>query len=163
MDKEFYAEILPDEKKGELLLGLDENPRIRYVYLGDPVDSKIVSCINIGGGLLLIGLNNQKRINSLELNIARGYWQDLPDAQFRRPDPTLSGIVEFTNMNPIPVRTKCFDDLPLHIYTNQKLSGIKIEIGTFERASSAWLAISDNCLVELLDNYLVGFWIDFVE
>jgi len=162
MNKEFLVKVSRTVTSSDFEIRIDENPRIRYVYLGDPIDSKIVNCLNVNGGELLVGLNSQRRINSIEMNIPRDYWKNLADSELHRPNHAIRSNIEFVNMGLTSERTKTFD-LPLIIYVNEKLTSMKIEIGPFGRDNSGWLAISNNCLVELKEENLVGFWIDLVD
>ena len=53
-----------------------------------------------------------------------------------------------------------YDEVPLGIYTDQQESAVRIEIGKHKETEPLWVAISDYSFVNILDNQLIGFWIN---
>jgi len=159
MIKELYAEQSGDYEANSLIPFPGRESREQLLLFVNPTDSKIIYSMNVRGGLFLLGLNNLKRITSLELGIYRKNWTIL-NGDLSRPQPTINGCLEFVN---IDSRINEFDELLLRTYTDKSQSAVKIEIGGDDRTNSLWVAISKYCLAELVENYLVGFWIDISD
>jgi hypothetical protein len=138
-----------------LILSVDKNPRGRYLVLSHPTNSKIIYDINFTGGLLLLGLNNDYILNNLELNIYREYWKRL-DAKFLKPQQINKRSVKFLNINASHYEF----DIPLSVYTDNTQSAVFVEIETYAESDSHWVAISENCFMRILNNQLIGFWIN---
>lgn len=159
MIKEFYAEQSGEYEANSLIPFPGREIRELLLLFVNPTDSKIIYSINVRGGLFLLGLNNLKRITSLELGIYRKQWIILGDNMLR-PESAVKGCIEFVNLDS---RLNEFDELSLRVYTDKEQSAVKIEIGDHDRTNSSWIAISRCCLAKLVKNYLVGFWIDIAD
>jgi hypothetical protein len=159
MIKELYIRQCSDYEENGLIPFPGRELKEKILLFENPVDSKIIHCVNIRAGLFLIGFNKLKRINSVELGIYRKNWAFVT-GELLRPQPAAKGCIEFVNLNS---RINEFDDLQLNIYTDKIYSAVKIEIGDYDRANSSWIALSKYCVAELIDNHLVGFWIDISD
>jgi hypothetical protein len=140
----------------EMELSLSQDPEIiRYlVLLRDPLNSKITYSININGGELILGLNDDRRINSIELNYPRRSWTLIDDI-YLRSDINNRGCLEFININ---LRHNELE-LPLAVQSDALYSSIKIDLG-IKKMNSFWVALSSQCCVNIIDNCLSGIWID---
>jgi hypothetical protein len=136
-------------------MNFEESIKDGYLYIADPVNSKIAYSINFDGGSLLLGLNQDHALSSLELNISRKWWK-LSDLYSLKPNPTVKGLIEFREVN---TKHNEFDITP-NIYTNDRHSVVFIEINGTEDSLFYWATISDNLSAKISNNYLTGFWID---
>jgi hypothetical protein len=154
MQKELFVETLENPELDSLLLNVDLDPRIRFLSLSHPTNSKIVYYVNFRGGLLILGLNERKILTSLELNIHKDHWIM---TDWRLPkvfSPTIK-LLQFPN---IEVRAN-ENELPVEVYTNETNSFVSIAIDNSEEVNSSWIPISKQCYVGVKDNYLQGFWV----
>lgn len=156
MIKELNVTVSDGFEENRLILSVDKNPRRRYLVLSHPVNSKIIYDINFSGGLLLLGFNKERILNNLEFNIYREHWTSI---DLNAIKPTDSGCLKLLNLNKVHYEF----DVPIKTYTDKMQSAVVIEIGIHTDSDISWVAISDNCFVKILNNSLVGFWIDLSD
>ncbi len=154
MQKELFVKTLKNPEQDSLLLSVDSDPRIRFLLLSHPVNSKIVYYVNFRGGRLILGLNERKILTSLELNIHKDHWMMTDSLLPKMPSPTIK-LLQFPN-----IETRANEnELPVKVFTNETNSFVSITIDNSEEVNLSWIPISKQCFVGVRDDYLQGFWI----
>lgn len=157
--KELQILINSTVESNQLLLSWHPEIEDHLLFLSNPINRRIVHSINFNGGELILGLDNNSELNSLELNRSKRHWRILDDKP-NTPNPIRVGSIEFININS-PLNEL---ELSLIVQTDKSHSFAKIEIGiSNNNSSSFWVAISDQCFAEITDNCLKGFWIELTR
>jgi hypothetical protein len=154
--KELHVKILRRVRSDQLLHSYDPETENHLVFLRTSGNSKIAYSINFNSGELILGLNANRRINSLELNLSKKNWTPV-EGKFLRPNTTVEGSVEFTNINS---RHTELILPPLIVQTDRLFSAVKIDMGINKTSNPIWVHISHQCFLKITDNCLSGFWID---
>jgi len=157
MNEKLSINIYEGSEENLLILSTDKNSKGRFLLLSHPINSKIIYSINLNGGHLLLGLNADHILTSIELNIHREDWKN-SGQNLLKPLPNAVGFLEFPNINERLNEL----DIPLDVYADKTFSVISIQFDEHKEIDASWVAISNNCIAKILNNNLVGFWISLV-
>jgi hypothetical protein len=153
---------------GELIIKLQEatsNGRLYYtpdpeieplvLFIKNSNQRKMAYSINIGGGGMLLNLDNNHILQSAEFIIHRRTWKKVfLDAI---PEPKFFADIEFPNVHAEYTEL----DIPITVTSDSTYNYVRIVLGEVEPLME-YIGLSDRCFLIEHSRYLKGFFIKLI-
>ena len=151
---EIQVRLLEQSENGRLYYRPDHQVHPFVYYLENPKkEKKRAFSINIDSAVI-IDLNKDYLVQSVEFNIHKKIWQSTPDLII--PAISISADIHVTNLK----ETNALVEKQVTSKTNYNQS---ITLFTWMEVNSDgnWIKLSDQCFAYILDSYLGGFLVQF--
>jgi hypothetical protein len=122
------------------------------LFLRNSAKHRTIYNININGGAVIIGADDNKKLINLEIGIPQASW-DL-SLKIDWPTKSISGDIEFSQLHTrhseFMIQTK--------VFSNKNFELVFLHIGT-QPGEIIWVSLSEQCMAGILGDTLVGFLI----
>lgn len=145
-----HIQLREPTDQGRLYYHPDKQVEECLVYLRSPINRRITYSVNISGGLVILGADQNGILKDMELNLWRRNWQegDINVTCLSRVEADL----QFINLP-----TKHYElELPVNITRDKSCSKILVSFGKTKNLSKA-IILSENCEALVYNNQLQGF------
>lgn len=138
--------------QGRLHYHLDKQVEEYLVYLRSPIIRKIAYSVNISGGLIILGADENGILKDVEFNLLRRNWQEgNTDISYLS---RAEADIQFINLP-----TKHYElELPVNVTRNKAYTKILISFGKTQNLNKC-IILSENCEALVDNDQLQGFLI----
>ena len=146
------VQFRPQTVNSRLLYKYDAQTDQFLIYVKSAIRKQRMARVNVSGGRMLLGVDNERIIESIEFIIRKRAWKvapldEFPISQF----PADLLLVQET------INQRTFE-IPVKVTTDERYSYMNVIIGEREQGG-IWVELSNQCLALVIENRLKGVFI----